>query len=89
MSDAYHTVTGDNIAGKHFIVFFQARGHDFDEFLDLALEIGVYVGHDTTDGVIVHRHAGTTGLLKDIEYQLSLTESVEEGGQGTEVHTQG
>ena len=89
MSHAYHTVAGNDIAGEYLVILFQSRRHDFDKFLDLALEIGMYVGHDTADGVIVHRHAGTAGLFEYIKNQLSLAETVEERGQGTEVHTEG
>ena len=88
MSYTYHTITRNDITGKYLIIFFQSGRHNLDKLLDFALEVGMNIGHDATDGIIVHRHTGTAGLFENIENQLPFPETVEESGKRTEVHAQ-
>ena len=80
---------GYHVAGKQLVIIFQHARHVGAELFHLALEVGVNVGHQTADCIVVEGHAGTASLLKDVENFLTIAESVEEGGRGTQVHAEG
>ena len=86
VADTDKTVLSDDVTREHRVVFLKTPGHDADQLLHILLKIRMQVGDHAADHVIVHRHARATSLLENIEHHLALTEAIEEGSRGTEVH---
>ena len=85
---AFQTLLGDDVAGEHQVIFVDDTTQVRDKLFHPFLEVGMQVGLHTADGVVVHDEASAAGFLKDVEYLLAVAETVEESGQGAEVHCQ-
>ena len=85
---AFQTAVGDDVAGKHFVVFPQCRAQPGDELLHLLYEVGGDVVLYASDGVVVLNQSATGSSLEDIENLFAVAEAVEESGQGSQVHAQ-
>ena len=85
---AFQTAVGDDVAGKHFVVFPQCRAQPGDELLHLLYEVGGDVVLYASDGVVVLNQSSAGSRLEDVENLFAVAESVEESGQGSQVHAQ-
>ena len=85
---AFQTAMSDDIARKHFVVFSQHRTEIGDKFLYLLYEVRCDVVLYTTNGVVVLNQASAGGCLEDVENLFTVAETVEESGQGSQVHAE-
>ena len=84
----FHSVLGDDIAGKYLVVFLYVLGDNGKQLLHILHKIRVKVGHDTAETVVVEGHAGATGLLHYVKNLLTHTQGVEQHRSGAEVHAE-
>ena len=47
------------------------------------------VGHDSSDAVVILNQAAPTGFFEHVQDLFPVAESIEESGQGSQVHTEG
>lgn len=70
------------------MILLNVLAHRLDELLHAFLEVGVNVVHHATNRVVVQDQAATTSLFENVEYLLTVAESIKEGRRSTEVLTQ-
>ena len=88
-SYTFHTALGNDITCKYVVVFVNDSSHIRDKFFHPFDKIRVKVSLHTANRVVIHNQASAASFLKNIENLFTVTESVEESCQRSEVHGKG
>ena len=80
---------GNDITCKYVVVFVNDSSHIRDKFFHPFDKIRVKVSLHTANRVVIHNQASAASFLENIENLFTVTESVEESCQRSEVHGKG
>ena len=86
---SFHPLPGNYISRKNLIVFLHHRRQITDKIFYTLDKIRMYIGHHSSDDIIIHNQTSSTGFLQQIQYLFPVPESIEKSRQGPQIHTEG
>ena len=85
VAHALKTLVRDDVVAKHVEILLEHRAEILAQGLRVLHEVGVYVGLQSANAVIVLYQSSAGGLLHHVEQVLTVAHAIQEGGQRREV----